>query len=1268
MRFQLHIFRNGLPPTRVLWTWGKASATSSVNWDPAQATIAQLLEDVNETIPLEAAEWGLEDYVVEVKGFECLHFHEASSVLRDGDEVLIRPLSTTDLRARKFSGRHQISYDGKHLIDGVAFGRPLLRQSANRPAISIAPRKRRRLTYDEENLENISPPTALQRFDNRNPAENGYWDEVEGDTEYLPDGDFDDDDGDFQIFDEGDDRSWSESSDVAEDSAKENRAEASNELARLSPAGDVEVDHSVTPGRQRTTSRRSARLNSGPFPAGGGSALGIVDGQGRAFPPGDLASTPLSKQASSMRGPSTEASTQLHSPEGKLDTPVAPRYQSSGSAKRQKTASGHAQSPRSTPGSSKSVRFEGIEILAPEKDSAISNNDIDSDEDSEDDSDDDFELASPSPSADDEDPRDDVSNSDVESSVASTSTNSSSSESESSESDPSSNEGEDRSSLKRKIEDSTRDPRDHSNHVQPLKAAWHTPPGQGQKSTKKRNERRRRHKRLQYLDRVAETRQDATLQDTEHSKDANDPKNDLGKPTSRSKKDVKADFETKRQELLASLANGGIELNDQRSKDSDIENLEANALERSQHDNTPVHGVQHDEHESAEDGLSQPEEQSSKERPKLDMDSSKRLLFGSLGLRKPKTKQNDKQKLARKPQEEDVLASGHLKFDNEGEVVSYRSQDDIVQGNHLREGLKADKVWEQKILLSAVECVDEDVDLSVPPYPFRQRWDIQYQRPRTKGKNGKKRKRSEYQEEDSPAIHSSQYSGVAGLSYEDTTPHLNYDEDLSATIQDSQIDNAARQQLLKDIVTTNGDKIADEEDLPPVPSDPSECPALIQPALGPGLVIFFKQLMMKSDWQPEISNYRTATVDEILDDGTIQLTLAKRDREQKEVFYDEDTGQKLYDKFEMPDDEGDDAAAEGLLELAFSELIEPRILKDNGNTIDETSTKPPSNAVNTDASVDEDSIRNDIVPNGIDLTDGKSPPEMNRDGTEGQRADGMDSEAASSHKSAARESHVHKDLSNLELPASAEESRNEIGPGITNGLSKSDASRQSEAARRADADDVSTFWEDPKNNEEEDLGGDRGIDMELPPQDNTSLFMEQSRSEEEDGPEEPLDSPKFYGLDSSFHIDQDDEQEILLPEPSESPYAIQTPVKPRRTVQPGSLDKPTSKTANGDGHSSDSEFPSIDTLFSTARTSFESPKYKVKVRVSEDPPSTIKTVKYPRLSLEGFDGVENGRSGDRRPEDSNGTPGALDTSHYVDLTQASDEAAHTDEEDLLIYD
>lgn len=86
MRLCLAIHRHGLPPAAVLWTVGStASATTSAARQTG--TVAQLLEHINETIPLEAADWGLEDYVVEVHGFECLHFQEVDSILKDGDHV-----------------------------------------------------------------------------------------------------------------------------------------------------------------------------------------------------------------------------------------------------------------------------------------------------------------------------------------------------------------------------------------------------------------------------------------------------------------------------------------------------------------------------------------------------------------------------------------------------------------------------------------------------------------------------------------------------------------------------------------------------------------------------------------------------------------------------------------------------------------------------------------------------------------------------------------------------------------------------------------------------------------------------------------------------------------------------------------------------------------------------------------------------------------------------------------------------------------------------
>lgn len=85
MRLRLLVQRHRLPPTQVVWTTCSHQFLHS-STGPS-VTISQLLEQVNEVIPLESEDWGLEDYSVEVRNFECLHFSEVSDVLKEDDEV-----------------------------------------------------------------------------------------------------------------------------------------------------------------------------------------------------------------------------------------------------------------------------------------------------------------------------------------------------------------------------------------------------------------------------------------------------------------------------------------------------------------------------------------------------------------------------------------------------------------------------------------------------------------------------------------------------------------------------------------------------------------------------------------------------------------------------------------------------------------------------------------------------------------------------------------------------------------------------------------------------------------------------------------------------------------------------------------------------------------------------------------------------------------------------------------------------------------------------
>jgi hypothetical protein len=83
IRLRLMVRRNGLPDTNVVWPVALE----------ANPTVARLLEQVNDIIPLESGEWGLEDYAVELgngtgAAFECLHFQPIRDVLKEDDQVL----------------------------------------------------------------------------------------------------------------------------------------------------------------------------------------------------------------------------------------------------------------------------------------------------------------------------------------------------------------------------------------------------------------------------------------------------------------------------------------------------------------------------------------------------------------------------------------------------------------------------------------------------------------------------------------------------------------------------------------------------------------------------------------------------------------------------------------------------------------------------------------------------------------------------------------------------------------------------------------------------------------------------------------------------------------------------------------------------------------------------------------------------------------------------------------------------------------------------
>lgn len=86
MRLRVEVLRHGLPTAKVLW-----------NAEPEQ-TVSQLLEQIDDTFPLEADGWGFEDYALQVAGYEVLHYMQLGQLLKDDDQVTYVSKSSSNIK------------------------------------------------------------------------------------------------------------------------------------------------------------------------------------------------------------------------------------------------------------------------------------------------------------------------------------------------------------------------------------------------------------------------------------------------------------------------------------------------------------------------------------------------------------------------------------------------------------------------------------------------------------------------------------------------------------------------------------------------------------------------------------------------------------------------------------------------------------------------------------------------------------------------------------------------------------------------------------------------------------------------------------------------------------------------------------------------------------------------------------------------------------------------------------------------------------------
>ena len=294
--------------------------------------------------------------------------------------------------------------------------------------------------------------------------------------------------------------------------------------------------------------------------------------------------------------------------------------------------------------------------------------------------------------------------------------------------------------------------------------------------------------------------------------------------------------------------------------------------------------------------------------------------------------------------------------------------------------------WRSRIVLSAVECEDEEIDVPQPMFPFVQ--------PGWRGNGnamqqvaGKKRKREKGKRDhgNRSSYENEQFDsaeGQAGAGAGDDWDNYNYYEDEPVVGSAMKADNTR--------AATQGGM--EEEDLPELPVDITTLPKLTKDQVVSGAVVAFKQLTMDVNYNPIMANYRTALITEVVEETNGELALwvrlARRDRPKKR--YDE-AGERLFGKFEIPGDDGDD---DEVMDIMFGEMIEPRVIKPADGAVKRVVAGTVAAELDTETTpvqVSEDVMERDKVMGGEEQvpcggkTDGEvnnSSSELNQEGRE----------------------------------------------------------------------------------------------------------------------------------------------------------------------------------------------------------------------------------------------------------------------------------------------
>jgi hypothetical protein len=929
MRLQISIRRHALPPINIIFTTGTGPSSKTLAPD---STVSDLLQDVNDLVPLESeeGEWGLEDYVVEVQAtadqetyYECLHFQTIDSVLRDDDEVVIRCLRTEDLRSRRLGGRHQISSDGRHLIDGVAFGKQWL-VKGSRPDVAIPPRKRRRpeIRGEDEEVDEQST-TLLQQIQELGYSnENLDEDEDEDEDEDYVDDEAEDEEDELSIKDEKDQPLRIKAVAEFDDADAEESETSDDELEDVKDAIMAGSGFELSDERKALLEEAEQLSESGDYHRLPSEA---TQSPRKGKRKRDVADDDASDEASDFEG---------------FGTPVKPAIVVA----------------VMSPVSSVSSVSMSDDTTDPE--------DLDLKLDSDSGSDDDLrprnaeldDETSSSGSSSSEEPDSQTDTSDADS-TSSDSTHSSDEEDmtlkESEPKLPSSSPAVKASS---KASSASGSSPSVSCSTSSMKRAQGIP-GEGSKVTKRNNIRAKKRSRLRRLKAQGLLPPNASFAVLDAFEEENESEVALEQEN-----EAELGLESKKHALLQQLQFNGETEEEMRSETSklledaasfqkpvskfkvetmenitvykDLANDQLDPLHdtgnsqdmKAAKENTPPEAGAMEADEivpSQEIGISAQESfigkatpKSTEKRAKLDLASSRRMLFSSLGLQNPKT-----------PAAEQALRE---KLNNSAKSTPQRkAEEKVAEKSQILQTETVEDMdsWKDKIELSAVECDYDGVKLSTPPFPFKQGWDSN-----ANMRGGVNKKKSRGQSKYESEAYVAQYApDVSTLQARDSQSEQD-DRPESRTL-------SLEEQFVDDM---------------PRPADFSTALKLGTSDLAPGAVIAFKELDIQN-FQPVISDFRVARVRSVQSDGdslpVIEVMLSNRDWVK---------GLRLSDPLAIEDEEG--LPEDGVRVKSFADLIEPKLLEASSVQVNATPAQAPDTAGSSDKSASLPQAQSSIVP------------------------------------------------------------------------------------------------------------------------------------------------------------------------------------------------------------------------------------------------------------------------------------------------------------------